>query len=154
MAKYGIDSVFSDSETGAEIAVTHLIETGCKKITHISGPTFITIAQDRIRGYKSIMSRHGLEVDDERMISHGDYSHKSGYLAMQELLHKTPDLDGVFVANDQMSVGAMKALFEAGKRIPLDVKVIGYDDVFIAGVLEPSLSTVKDAPDDWILTDW
>jgi len=199
LAKYGIDSVYADSETGAEIATTHLIEVGCRSICHISGPLFVTIAQDRVRGYKTIMSRHGLDVDDEQMIAHGDYTHKSGYLAMQDLLRKMPDLDGVFVANDQMSVGAMKALFEAGKRIPEDVKLIGYDDVFIASVLEPSLSTihvqkyqmgknaaelllsqieekkdtsslgtaielepklivrrstVKNAPNDWILTDW
>jgi DNA-binding LacI/PurR family transcriptional regulator len=199
LSKYGIDSVFADSETGAKMAVTHLIEIGCRKIAHISGPVFFTIAQDRIRGYKSIMRKHGLEVDDERMIGHGDYTHKSGYIAMKDILRNVPDLDGIFVANDQMSVGAMKALTEAGKRIPEDVKLIGYDDVFIAGVLEPSLSTihvqkyqmgknaaelllsqiekgkdfpsqgkeielepklivrrstVKNAPNDWILTDW
>jgi DNA-binding LacI/PurR family transcriptional regulator len=200
LSKYGIDSVFSDSEKGAEIATTHLIETGCRKIVHISGPFFVTIAQDRVRGYKNIMYRHNMEVDDYRMIAYGDYTHKSGYLAMKELLNKTPDLDGVFVANDQMSVGALKAIFETGKRIPEDVKIIGYDDVFISSVLEPSLSTihvqkyrmgknaaelliaqiedekeltsqqgteimleqnliirrstVKNAPDDWILVDW
>jgi DNA-binding LacI/PurR family transcriptional regulator len=76
------------------------------------------------------------------MIAHGDYTHKSGYLAMKDLLRRMPDLDGVFAANDQMSVGAMKALSEAGKHIPEDVKIIGYDDVFIASVLEPSLSTI------------
>jgi DNA-binding LacI/PurR family transcriptional regulator len=199
LAKYGIDSVYADSETGAEMATSHLIETGCRKICHISGPLFVTIAQDRVRGYRKIMEKHKLEVDEGLMISYGDYTHKSGYIAMKELLDKTPGLDGVFVANDQMSVGAMKALFEAGKRIPEDVKIIGYDDVFIAGVLEPSLSTVhvqkyqmgknaaelllsqieknedfpsqgkkielepklivrrstvKNAPNDWILTDW
>ena len=199
LSKYGIDSVFADSETGAEIAVTHLIEAGCRKIGHISGPVFVTIAQDRIRAYKSVMAGHNLEVDEERMFAHGDYTHKSGYLAMKELLVKTPDIDGVFVANDQMAVGAMKAIFEAKKRIPDDIKIIGYDDVFISSVLEPSLSTihvpkylmgksaaelllaqieqkkelsskgteielepkliirrstVKDAPDDWILMDW
>jgi DNA-binding LacI/PurR family transcriptional regulator len=199
ISKYGIDSVFADSETGAEIATSHLIESGCRRIGHISGPFFVTIAQDRVQGYKNIMSRHNLEVDESRMIARGDYTHKSGYLAMKDLLRKMPDLDGVFVANDQMSVGAMKALFEAGKRIPEDVKIIGYDDVFISSVLEPSLSTihvqkyrmgknaaelliaqiegeketgsegaaielepklvvrrstVKNAPDDWILVDW
>ena len=199
LAKYGIDSVYADSETGADMATSHLISVGCQKICHISGPFFVTIAQDRVRGYKKVMKRHNLEVDEGKMIVHGDYTHKSGYMAMKELLHKMPDLDGVFVANDQMSVGAIKALFEAGKRIPEDVKLIGYDDVFIAGVLEPSLSTihvqkyqmgknaaelllsqiekkkdfpsqgteielepklivrrstVKNAPDDWILTDW
>jgi DNA-binding LacI/PurR family transcriptional regulator len=198
LSKYGIDSVYADSETGAEIAVSHLIETGCRRIGHITGPIFFTIAQDRITGYKNVMKRNGLAVDDTKMIAYGDYTHKSGYLAMKELLNKMPDIDGVFVANDQMSVGALKALSEAEKQVPGDVKVIGYDDVFISSVLEPSLSTihiqkhfmgkraaellleqiehteniqrgaiveiepklvirrstVKDAPDDWILVDW
>jgi DNA-binding LacI/PurR family transcriptional regulator len=199
LSKYGIDSVYADSEAGAEMAVAHLIETGCRRIGHITGPFFVTIAQDRVRGYKKVMKRQGLEVDDDRMIVHGDYTHKSGYMAMKELLRKMPDIDGVFAANDQMSVGALKALFEAGKRVPEDVKMIGYDDVFIASVLDPTLatihvkkyrmgknaaellltqfeenkepsplgsvielesklvvrkSTVKNAPDDWILVDW
>jgi DNA-binding LacI/PurR family transcriptional regulator len=199
LSKYGIDSVFADSEAGAEMAVAHLIEIGCRRIGHITGPFFVTIAQDRVRGYKNAMKRKGLEVDDDRMIAHGDYTHRSGYMAMKELLRKMPDIDGVFAANDQMSVGALKALFEAGKRIPEDVKIIGYDDVFISSVLDPPLSTihvqkyrmgknaaellltqieenkepsslgtmiklesnlvirkstVKNAPDDWILVDW
>jgi DNA-binding LacI/PurR family transcriptional regulator len=53
-----------------------------------------------------------------------------------------PDIDGVFTANDQMAVGALKAISEAGKRIPEDIKIIGYDDVFISSVLEPPLSTI------------
>ena len=142
LSKYGIDSVFTDSETGGEMAVTHLIATGCRNIGHISGPFFVTIAQDRIRGYKKAMGSHGLEIDERRMIAYGDYTHKSGYLAMKELLQKMPEIDGVFIANDQMSVGAMKAIFEAKKKVGEDIKVIGYDDVFIASVLEPSLSTI------------
>jgi DNA-binding LacI/PurR family transcriptional regulator len=142
MSKYGINSVFANSVTGAETAVTHLVEVGCRRIAHITGPVYFTVAQDRIKGFKNVMRKNNLEVDDTRMIANGDYSHKSGYLAMKELLLKMPDLDGVFVANDQMSVGAMKALFEAGRRIPDDVKVIGYDDVFVSSVVEPSLSTI------------
>ncbi|MDR1128485.1 MAG: LacI family transcriptional regulator [Treponema sp.] len=196
MSKFGIDSVCANSVAGADTATTHLIDVGCERICHITGPYYFTVAQDRITGFKNAMRRGGFEVDDGRMMANGDYTHKSGYLAMKELLYKMPNLDGVFVANDQMSVGAMKALFEAGKRIPEDVKVIGYDDVFIASALEPSLSTihvqkyimgmkaaelligqiennatpgfavelnsnlvvrrstVKDAPEDWILVDW
>ncbi|MEG0590087.1 MAG: substrate-binding domain-containing protein, partial [Lachnospiraceae bacterium] len=59
-----------------------------------------------------------------------------------DLLKRMPEIDGVFVANDQMAVGALKALSEKGKKIPEDVKVIGYDNVFISSILEPSLSTV------------
>ena len=199
LTKYGIDSVYVDSEAEAEIATNHLIDIGCHKIGHIAGPFFVTIAQDRVRGFKKTMIKHNFDMDEDKMIVYGDYTHKSGYTAMKELLVKMPDIDGVFVANDQMSVGAMKALFETGKKIPDDVKLIGYDNVFIAGVLEPSLSTihvqkyeigkdaaelllshieesrdstshgtgielepklivrkstVKNAPNDWILTDW
>jgi DNA-binding LacI/PurR family transcriptional regulator len=142
LSKYGIDSVFSDSEAGAEIATSHLIEVGCRRIGHISGPFFVTIAQDRVQGFKNVMRREGLETDEDKMIARGDYTHKSGYLAMKKLFHKMPDIDGVFAANDQMLVGALKAINEAGKRIPEDIKLIGYDDVFISSVLEPALSTI------------
>ncbi|MDR1898486.1 MAG: LacI family transcriptional regulator [Treponema sp.] len=142
LSGYGIDSVYVNSERGADIATSHLIEVGCRHIGHIAGPGFLTVAQDRMAGYKNAMGRGGIAVNEARMIAHGDYSHKSGYLAMKELLHKMPDIDGVFVANDQMSVGVLKALSEEGKRIPEDIKVIGYDDVFVASVLEPSLSTI------------
>jgi DNA-binding LacI/PurR family transcriptional regulator len=142
LCKCGIDSVYADSVIGAETAVAHLIEVGARHIGHISGPLVFSVVQERIAGYKKAMKRSCLPVDDDKMIAHGDYTHQSGYLAMKELLRKMPEIDGVFVANDQMSVGVMKALFEAGKKIPDDVKVIGYDDVFVASVLEPSLSTI------------
>jgi LacI family transcriptional regulator len=196
LSGYGIDSVYANSLLGADTAASHLLDLGCRRIGHITGPYYFTVAQDRVMGFKNALTRRGMAVDDARMISNGDYTHKSGYLAMKELLSKMPDLDGVFSANDQMSVGALKALSEAGRRVPDDVKVIGYDDVFIASVMEPSLSTihvqkhlmgrtaaelvidqiennskpgtavelesklvvrkstVKDAPDDWILVDW
>ena len=200
LSKFGIDSVYANSHLGADTATSHLLDVGCQRIGHITGPYYFTVAQDRIEGFKNALSRAGIAFDGTRMLANGDYTHKSGYLAMKELLLKMPDLDGVFSANDQMAVGALKALSEAGKRVPEDVKVIGYDDVFIASVLEPSLSTihvqkysmgikaaellinqiesnveynkhipstielesklvirkstVKNAPDDWILVDW
>jgi DNA-binding LacI/PurR family transcriptional regulator len=142
MSMFGLDSVYANALVGADTATSHLIDVGCTRIGHISGPYYFTVAQDRITGFKNAMKRRGFEVDDNRMIANGDYTHKSGYLAMKELFYKMPNIDGVFSANDQMSVGAMKAIFEAGKRIPEDIKIIGYDDVFIASVLEPSLSTI------------
>ena len=137
----GIDSVYFDGPKNAGMAVQHLIDIGCRKICHITGPRDMAIVQERISGYRNTMSENGLPVKDE-MISYADYSHQSGYLAMQELLEKVPDLDGVFSGNDQMAVGALKYLKEAGKKVPEEIKVIGYDDVFLASVVEPSLSTI------------
>ena len=139
--KYGIDSVFTDSVQGAKKAVQHLIEVGCRRIGHITGPIFTRVGQDRVRGYKESLAEAGLEANDS-MIANGDYTHRSGYDAMCELLKQMPAIDGLFVANDQMSVGALRALREAGRRVPEDVKVIGYDDVFIDSVMETPLSTI------------
>ena len=140
-SKYGVDSVFTNSIKGAEKATRHLLDVGCRRIGHITGPIFTRVAQDRITGFKNEMEAAGLAVD-ERMIANGDYTHRSGYAAMRELLSQMPDIDGVFIANDQMSVGALRAISEAGRSVPGDIKVIGYDDVFIASVMETPMSTI------------
>jgi DNA-binding LacI/PurR family transcriptional regulator len=142
LSKYGIDSVYTNSLLGAETAVDHLIGLGCRRIGHITGPYYFTVAQDRIEGFKNTLGKAGITFNEAKMLANGDYTHKSGYLAMKELLFKMPDIDGVFSANDQMAVGVYKALFEAGRRVPEDVKVVGYDDVFIASVMDPPLSTI------------
>ena len=140
-SKYGIDSVHTNSVKGAEKATRHLLDVGCRRIGHITGPVFTRVAQDRIMGFRNAMSAAGFPVTD-RMIANGDYTHRSGYGAMRELLGQMSDIDGVFIANDQMSVGALRAISEAGRRVPDDIKVIGYDDVFVASVLETPLSTI------------
>ena len=138
---YGIDSIFSNNCDGAMKATGYLLSLGCNKIGHITGPIGFKIAQDRLKGYENAMEQYGLPVDD-RMVANGDYTHQSGYLGMKKLLSSVPDMDGVFVANDQMAIGACKAITECGKSIPADIKVIGYDDVFVSSVVEPSLSTI------------
>lgn len=138
----GIDSVYFDSYNNGKMAVQHLIDCGCRKIGHITGPTTLQIALDRIQGYKDCIEENHLPADWGRQIEYGDYSHQSGYLAMKRLLEKVPDLDGVFCGNDQMAVGALKLLKEWGKRVPEDIRVMGYDDVFLSSIIEPSLSTV------------
>lgn len=138
----GIDSIFADSFEGAMKATNYLIGLNCKRIGHITGPLEYKNIQDRLRGYKVAMEEAGLYMDDSTMVASGDYTHQSGYFAMKKLLSSMPDIDSVFVANDQMAIGACKALSEYEKNIPLDVKVIGYDDVFVSSVIEPSLSTI------------
>lgn len=138
---FGIDSVFFDGYTNAKNAVQHLIDSGCKYVCHISGPENTQMAKERIDGYKAALQENGIAFHPRMMVS-GNYSHKSGYLAMKQLLDNNPPIDGVFCANDQMGVGALKTLKEYGLTAPNDIKVIGYDDIFVSSIMEPSLSTI------------
>jgi DNA-binding LacI/PurR family transcriptional regulator len=142
LSQYGIDSVSSNYFEGAKLATKHLIECGCKNIGHVTGPIYSPIALDRLEGYMIALTEANLQVDAIRNVANGVYTHQSGYSGMKELLEKMPNLDGVFLANDQMACGALKALSELGKKVPEEIKVIGYDDVFISSIIEPSLSTV------------
>lgn len=142
LTEVGIDSVFFDGYANTQKAVQHLIDCGCKKICHITGPKKMEIVKERIKGFKDCMEKNGIIFEDEVMVAHGDYSHQSGYTCMKELLERVPDLDGVFCENDQMAIGALKIIKESGKRMPEDIKLMGYDDVFLASVVEPSLSTI------------
>ncbi|MGB4406457.1 MAG: LacI family DNA-binding transcriptional regulator [Sphaerochaeta sp.] len=138
----GIDSVYYDSYGNAQIAVQHLIDCGCKHIAHISGSVSMHVAQQRVRGYLTCMERNNIGVDMQKMISYGGYSHQSGYKAMMELLDKYPRVDGIFCGNDQMAIGALKALKLKGKRVPEDIKIIGYDDSFVSTIVDPPISTI------------
>ena len=141
-SKYGIDSVFYDNVKTAKMAVNHLIDCGCKHIAHISGPLNEQIPEERKRGYLEALKEHKLAIDLKNMIAVGDYSHQSGYLAMKQLLEKGVPIDGVYIANDQMGIGAIKVLKERGIQIPESIKIIGSDDVFVSSIVEPSMSTV------------
>jgi DNA-binding LacI/PurR family transcriptional regulator len=140
--EYGIDSVYTDGKKTASEATKHLIDCGCQNVVYISGPYFSSIARTRLEGFMATMRDTGLVVDENHHIAYGNYSHQSGYTAMNLLLERFPNLDGVFSANDQMAIGALKALSDHKKRVPEDVKVIGYDDVFISPLVNPTLSTM------------
>jgi DNA-binding LacI/PurR family transcriptional regulator len=97
--------------------------------------------QDRRAGYRQAMSDAGLL--DRTLEEAGDFTRESGYAAMRSLLARRPDLDAVFAASDQMALGAMRALREAGRRVPQDVAVVGFDDSPAAAAAEPPLSSVR-----------
>jgi len=139
---FGIDSVVVNNIKGGRIATKHLIQCGCIKIVHITGPLSSGIAQDRFSGYKDELRNKGLEIRNERIVE-GDYSPLSGYDAMMRILLAGIEVDGVFAANDQMAIGAIKAIKEKGLKIPEDIKVVGFDNTFIASIVEPSLTTIN-----------
>lgn len=140
-SRYGIDSVYYDNVKTAKMAVDHLIDCGCRNIAHIGGPQKEQIPQDRKQGYLETLRERGLNVDLKNKIAYGDYGHQSGYRAMGQLLEGQP-IDGIYIANDQMGIGAIKHLKEKGVQIPEQIKIIGSDDVFMSSMTEPSLSTV------------
>ncbi|MER6011791.1 LacI family DNA-binding transcriptional regulator [Streptomyces bluensis] len=137
-----LPSVDSDNHGGGRSAVEHLMARGRKKIATITGRLDVYGAQRRIEGYRQALVDAGREVD-ERLIVSGDFTEMGGRRAMAELLQRCPDLDAVFAESDVMAAGARQVLREAGRRIPDDVALVGYDDSAIARHMDPPLTSVR-----------
>ncbi|HKT05402.1 MAG TPA: LacI family DNA-binding transcriptional regulator [Rugosimonospora sp.] len=128
-----------DSVGGAAAAVRHLIGAGRGRIATIAGPQDMVAGIDRLAGYRAALrgSRH------RTLVALGDFTRESGAAAMRQLLEDDPRLDAVFVASDLMALGALRALAQAGRRVPDDVAVVGFDDFELARYAEPQLTTVR-----------
>ncbi|MEU7853504.1 LacI family DNA-binding transcriptional regulator [Nonomuraea sp. NPDC049141] len=134
-----IPYVDNDNVGGAESAVRHLVESGRRRIATIAGPQDMIGGQDRLTGYRNILR----DSDRRSIVAIGDFTRESGAVAMRQLLGDDPGLDAVFVANDLMAVGALQSLRLAGRRVPDDVAVVGFDDIEAAKYTEPPLTTVR-----------
>jgi DNA-binding LacI/PurR family transcriptional regulator len=131
--------VDSDNRGGGRIAVQHLQSLGRTRIATITGPLDQTSSTDRLDGYRDL-----LPDGDPDLIAEGDFTPDGGGRAMAELLARRPDLDAVFAASDAMASGALRVLRAAGRRVPEDVAVVGFDDVEqIAAWTDPPLTTVR-----------
>lgn len=133
--------VNTDNFTGAKMATEHLIQLGRKNIGHISGPLDWWEARQRKSGWEAALKESGRNVSD-RMWTTGNWSSKSGKTAFTELMNKYPDLDAVFVGNDQMALSVLQSAYEMGKRIPDDLAVVGFDGIPESEFYCPSLTTV------------
>ena len=129
-----------DNRGGAASATEHLVETGRRRIATIAGPLDMPPGLDRLDGWRSVLHAHNL---DDSLVAEGDFTVPSGAAAMRQLLALDPSLDAVFAANDQMAVGAYQALAQAGRSVPGDVAVIGFDDNSFAETATPTLTTVR-----------
>jgi DNA-binding LacI/PurR family transcriptional regulator len=135
-------SVTGDNFNGGKLATRRLIETGRQQIAFLGGPPEELEVQQRYRGYETALQEAGRSLNPA-LVAHGDFSNTSGANAMQHLLEKTPELDGVFVNSDMMAIAAMDILRAHGRRVPEDVGVIGYDDLSIAELTNPPLTTIR-----------
>src|SRR5450755_35263 len=122
------------------LATEHLIKRGCCRIGHLRGPG-IGIAAERFEGYRRTLAKHGLRANPHYVVSagHGD---ETGYDGMRRLLRERPILDGVFCFNDPVAIGAIKAILEAGLRVPHDIAVVGAGNVHYSDLLAVPLTTV------------
>jgi LacI family transcriptional regulator len=136
----GADANFvgtKDEDLGA-MATGHLIDQGSKRIAHIRGPQTGT---GRLKGYKRALTKRGFAIRPEYIVS-GQYGDSTGYEALRELLKASPRPDGVFCYNDPVAAGAVKAILEAGLRVPEDIAVIGAGNVHYSDLLRVPLSTI------------
>jgi LacI family transcriptional regulator len=133
--------VSSDNVAGAALAVGHVAELGHRRIALIGGPTDTRPGVDRLLGYRRELGRLGLESRPGWVVE-GDFYPDSGYRAMQELLAEPEPPTAVFAASDLMAAGALRTLEERGIRVPEDVSLLGFDDIPLAALLRPALSTV------------
>jgi LacI family transcriptional regulator len=126
-----------DNRAGAEAMIEHLIANGYEHIVYVSGPETNVDAQERLDGYTKAMRRHGR---DPRVIR-GNFSEEAGEEAARTILAGSEPVDAVFAANDMMAIGCLHILRNAGKRVPEDIAVAGFDDVPLARYL--ALTTVR-----------
>jgi DNA-binding LacI/PurR family transcriptional regulator len=131
--------VDADNRGGARAATEHLISTGRSRIATITGRLDEGAGTARYQGFQDALAIAGL---DASRVAHGEFAEDGGAKAMGELLAHWPDVDGVFVASDQMAVGALRVLREAGKSVPEDVGVVGFNDISGARHTVPPLTTV------------
>lgn len=133
-----IGYVGADDYEGARQMTQHLLDGGRRRIATITGPLDTSGGVDRLAGYQAALG----DAVDPALIVSGDYTRQSGEKRMLELLEAAPDLDAVFVASDLMAVGALTVLRQAGREVPGDVAVAGFDDAPLASSVDPLLTTV------------
>lgn len=138
----GGPSVILDHYGAGRVAAEHLIALGHRALGHITGPLRLRLARERLAGFCDTAQAHGLSSDTCCQVE-GNWDCESGYQAMRRMLACRPRPTGVFSANDRMGIGAMRAMREAGLRVPEDISLVGLDDIEVAAYQSPPLTTVR-----------
>jgi DNA-binding LacI/PurR family transcriptional regulator len=139
--RYSGPAIVLDNLAAGRLAAEHLVKLGHTRLAHIGGPANTHIARDRLLGFERALAHHGRPAP---LVVLGDDWHvEAGYGAMKRLLAGGESFSALFCAGDPLAIGAMRALAEAGLRIPQDVSVVGLDDIEVAPYLLPPLTTIR-----------
>jgi LacI family transcriptional regulator len=133
--------VLTDDVQVGRLATGHLLSKGRRAIAHIAGPSIVH-ARRREQGYREALTDANVRVRDEWIVP-GGFMEADGYRAMRTLLEEHPKVDAVFAVNDPAAIGAMKAIWDAGRRVPEDVAVVGAGDVAYSDLIRVPLTTVR-----------
>jgi LacI family transcriptional regulator len=138
----GVDVVRAEHEAGGYAAVRHLLELGHTRIGCVTGPPALPPSDERTAGYRRALAEAGIRPEPGWM-AEGDFRYASGRRATGELLDGARGVTAIFAANDLMALGVLGELSARGLRIPGDVSVCGFDDVFPSAIVSPSLTSVR-----------
>ncbi|MFT3701987.1 MAG: LacI family DNA-binding transcriptional regulator [Agriterribacter sp.] len=138
---FAAGSVTIDDYHGAFAAVEHLILTGRKRIAHLKGPNGMAVSEQRYKGYSECLRKYGF-AEDDTLIANTNFKVESAVEPVTQLLQLANRPDAIFCVNDQVAIGAMKAIRDKGLTIPGDIAIAGFDDSPISGYISPSLTSV------------
>jgi DNA-binding LacI/PurR family transcriptional regulator len=130
-----------DNRMGARLATEHLLSLGHRRIAHIMGAR-ARISEQRLLGYQGSLGDAGI-APDSALVALGNFTEAGGHDAMTSLLAAVPDVTAVFAANDLSAMGAMSAIAAAGRSVPGDISIVGFDDVRLSRYTSPPLTTVR-----------
>ena len=139
-----LSSVTTNDRQGAACAVDYLIRCGHRHIAVLGGDRLLSdTSERRYEGCAEAFEKNGMQFDEQTYYHTGRYSYEDGYSGMQAVLRQTPEVTAVFAMADVIALGAIRALVDAGKRVPDDISLIGYDGLKIGSFYTPKLSTVS-----------
>ena len=130
--------IHCDNYEGGRIAAQHLIQNGCKSIVCVRGLESISSARERYQGYLDVCTEQGIREQSIRC----DYSFTEGLTMTEKLLEEFPDVDGIIACNDMVAISIYKVLCRRGIRVPEDIQLVGYDNISLAHLMTPELTTV------------
>ena len=131
-----------DNYLGGRLAMSHLMDQEYHQIGHIAGPLEWWEARQRMKAWGDVLNEAGIEIQDQHWIA-GNWSSASGAAAMEKLLAQYPEMDSIFVANDQMALGVLQVIHQKGLSVPEDIGIVGFDNIPESAYFLPSLTSIQ-----------